>query len=569
MPIVNYMSSISSRNPVICGLSYPADIQRSLYSMFSFGASRVGCDAEAIWYFGNRISYGQLMDEVHAFAAGLVCLGVGKGDFVTICLPNMPQCVVAVYAVNRLGAICNLVHPLSTKEEISHAVQLCESQVILTFELNEAYAQGLGAKIIRCETPEYFPRSPKGFVMKTVYRRSVRKTSKVSEALSWSDVLASGRRFLRSSSLPADTMQYDDTAVVMYTGGTTGDAKGVLLSNGALNVTTASLIEMKVNDRCHEHGAFLTVLPVFHAFGLAICIHAPLSCGMRMLLSPRFSPKECARLVLKERAEILAGVPAMYERMYPYLCGHDLSFVQHIVCGGDLVSSDLVYRYNVLLGREFGGASFLPGYGLTECGGACILVDEDRDDFPEGCVGHPVNGLEMCLVEPGTVQVLPDTAVGELCLRGKSIMSGYYKNADATADALRRHADGNVWLHTGDVVAFDDRRNIIFKSRYKRMVKINGYNVYPTIIENMMEKCSAVSEACAVAVPWKTDKKMKLYVTLLDVAADRGAAVNEVMAYAREHLNRWECPFAVSVLDVMPRTKMNKKDYRFLESLRE
>lgn len=220
-----------SQNPAQCitGLSYPADIQRSLFSMFEYGYSRVGRDAEAILYFGNRISYGKLMDDVHAFAAGLVNLGVKKGDFVTICLPNMPQCVVAVYAVNRLGAICNLVHPLSTEKEIKDAVRLCDSKVVLTFELNEGFAEGLGAKIIRCKTPLFFPKSPKGFIMKTVYNRTVRNAKRASDVLLYEDIVEDG--YKSKTPLPKDTMQYDDTAAVMYTGGTTGDAKGVLLSN--------------------------------------------------------------------------------------------------------------------------------------------------------------------------------------------------------------------------------------------------------------------------------------------------------------------------------------------------
>ena len=181
-------------------------------------------------------------------------------------------------------------------------------------------------------------------------------------------------------------------------------------------------------------------------------------------------------------------------------------------------------------------------------------------------MGRPVNGLEMCLVEPGTTKVIPDNEEGELCLLGGSIMTGYYKNEKATADVMRMHKDGRIWLHTGDVVTFDEGRSIIFKSRYKRMVKINGYNVYPTIIENTMEKNPLVSEVCAVSVPWKTDKKMKLYVTLADSTMDRKKAEAEIMAYAKEHLNHWECPLAVTVIDEMPRTKMNKKDYKVFES---
>ncbi len=554
-----------SSTTIIQGLSYSDRIQRSLYSMFEYGFTQAGSNAEAINYFSSSITYGELKNDIHAFAAGLLELGVKKGDMVSICLPNIPQCVVTVYAVNRIGAVCNLVHPLSTKSEIEHAVRLTKSQYILTFEFNEALAEGFGATIIRCNTPEYFPNNPKGFVMKMVYNHSVRSAKRVESALLWTDILENGRKSLQNKPLPKDTVQPTDTAAIMYTGGTTGDSKGVILSNQAFNVTTSMLIEKKINNRCHKDGAFLSVLPVFHAFGLVCAIHAPLSCGMRMVLSPRFVPKESVKLTLQKNIEILAGVPAMYERMYPLLQGRDLSAIQHIVCGGDLVSSDLVNRFNSLLHEGGSRARFLPGYGLTESGGACILVDEDMKNIPDGCVGKPVNDARYCLVEPGTTKVIPDTEEGELCLIGKSLMGGYYKNEKATSEVMRRHADEKIWLHTGDVVTMDENRNIIFKSRYKRMVKVNGYNVYPTIIENTMEQCPLVSEVCAVAAPWKTDKRIKLYVTLADKKADQEKAKEEIMAFAKENLNHWSCPFAIAVLDEMPRTKMNKKDYKVLE----
>jgi len=561
--------SSKTQNPVICNLSYPDHVQRSLYSMFAYGCARVGRGARAYQYFGNTVTYGQLMDEIHACAAGLLELGVKKGDFVTICLPNIPQCVISLYAVNRIGAVCNMVHPLSTKSEIEKAVTLTESQFALTFELNEGHFEGLCRTIIRCPTPAYFPKNAKGLIMKTAYNISVRKAKRVKGAVLWASVMASGRKSLTEKPLPKDTVKPADTAALMYTGGTTGDAKGVILTNEAFNVTTSSLLQMKIENQCHEGGAFLSILPVFHAFGMVASVHAPLSCGMRMILSPKFDPKECANLVLKEKIEILAGVPAMYERMYPLLKGHDLSFVVHAVAGGDLVSSDLMRRYNEILDSSNGGASFLPGYGLTEACGPVCLASRSDIELQEGALGKPLTGLEMCIVEPGTTKVIADTEEGELCFFGRSLMGGYYKNEKATADVMRRHKDGKIWLHTGDVVTLDEDRNIIFKSRYKRMVKVNGYNVYPTIIENTMEKCPAVSEACAVAAPWKTDKKIKLYVTLKDKDADEEKAKEEIMAYAKANLNHWSCPFAVAVLKEMPRTKMNKKDYKVLETADE
>ena len=558
--------SASSQRPLIRGLDFSDIVQRSLYSMFEYGLSRVGRDAEAFQYFSRKVTYGQLMDDVHACAAGLLELGVKKGDFVTISLPNIPQCVIALYAVNRIGAVCNLVHPLSTKDEIEKAVKLTDSRFILTFELNEGHVADLGATVIRCPTPEFFPKNPKGQLMKTVYTFSVRKAPRAKGAVLWSAVMASGRKSLKEKPLPKLTVKITDTAALMYTGGTTGDAKGVILTNEAFNVTTASLVKMKIENQCHEGGAFLSILPVFHAFGMVASVHAPLCCGMRMILSPKFDPKECANLVLKEKIEILAGVPAMYERMYPLLKGKDLSFIVHAVAGGDLVSSDLMKRYNEILDSNHGGASFLPGYGLTEACGPVCLASRSDIELQEGSLGKPLTGLEFCLVEPGTTKVIPETEEGELCFFGRSLMGGYYKNEQATADVMRKHKDGRVWLHTGDIVTLDEDRNIIFKSRYKRMVKVNGYNVYPTIIENTMEKCPLVSEVCAVAAPWKTDKKIKLYVTLADPKTDEEKAKAEIMEFAKANLNHWSCPFAVAVLKEMPRTKMNKKDYKVLEA---
>ena len=555
-----------SNNRLITNLHFSEETQRSLYNMAAYGMSRVGRDAEAFTYFSRKVTYGQLMDDIHACAAGLLELGVRKGDFVTIFLPNIPQCVIALYAVNRIGAVCNMVHPLSTKDEIEKAVRLTKSRFILTFELNEGLVKDLGATVIRCPTPAFFPKNPKGLVMKSVYNFSVRKAARTPGAVSWASVMESGRKFLEKHPLPKDTVKAADTAALMYTGGTTGDAKGVVLTNQAFNFTTSSFVHLKLENQCHEGGAFLSILPVFHAFGMVASVHAPLSCGMRMILSPKFDPKECANLVLKEKIEIIAGVPAMYERMYPLLKGHDLSFVVLAVAGGDLVSSDLIRRYSEILDSEHGGAPFLAGYGLTEaCGPVCVSSGSDAE-LPEGALGKPLTGIEMCLVEPGTTKVLPNTEEGELCFFGPSLMGGYYQNPAATADVMRKHKDGRIWLHTGDVVTLDADRNIIFKSRCKRMVKVNGYNVYPTLIENTMEKCPLISEVCAVAAPWKTDKKIKLYVTLADAKTDEEKAKEEIMAFAKANLNHWSCPFAVAVLKEMPRTKMNKKDYKVLES---
>ena len=165
---------------------------------------------------------------------------------------------------------------------------------------------------------------------------------------------------------------------------------------------------------------------------------------------------------------------------------------------------------------------------------------------------------------PGTTDVLPNTEEGELCMIGPAIMTGYYKNPEETAAVLRMHEDGRVWLHTGDIVSIGDGNNINFICRYKRLVKVNGYNVYPLMIETVMEKCPIISQSCAMGIPWKTDTRIKLYVTLKQ-KMDPEAAVKDIIAFAKENLNHWSVPVSISILEAMPLTKMNKTDYKALE----
>jgi long-chain acyl-CoA synthetase len=537
--------------------------------MLRFGAERAGSQGAALAYYGRHIPYAELLDEVHACAAGLLSHGVRPGDHITIYLPNIPQCVIAVYAANMIGAVCNMVHPLSTPAETGYAVDLTESRFIFTFEMNEVSCLGMDAEIIRCRTPAYFPKILKGDLMGWLYRRAIRRQipkGNVRKVTEWDELLSDGKKLMETSGIPEVTGNPEDTAVIMYTGGTTGPSKGVMLSNAAVN----SLVIQLVNDigggedDIIAGDGFLAILPMFHAFGLAVAVHTPLSAGMKAVLLPKFGAKECAHTILAEKAAYIAGVPAMYERMYQEFTGKDLSFIRLIVAGGDRVGDSLINRYNQLL-RE-GGASvrFRPGYGLTEACSVCALTPDRYHTIPSGCIGIPLQGNRVCTVIPGTDTILPDGEEGELCLFSPANMTGYYRDPSATGEVLRRHADGNLWLHTGDVVKIEPDGLICFRSRYKRLVKVNGYNVYPMLIEEIMLTHPDVAEVCAIGIPWKHDTRIKLFVTLRR-KMDPVEAERKLIEYAVGRMNRWSIPASVEVLKCMPRTRMEKTDYRALE----
>jgi long-chain acyl-CoA synthetase len=543
--------------------------KQTLYSMLRYGAESAGNERPALAYYGNHISYGTLLEEIHACAVGLHAHGIRRGDFVTIFLPNIPQCVVAVYAVNLIGAICNMVHPLSTVDEIGYAVDLTQSKYVLTCEINEAICSGLDVEIIRCRTPAYFPKTPKGYFMGWMHRREIRSrlnVENVRKITAWDDLMKEGHSVVATSGVPEMVGAPSDTAVIMYTGGTTGAPKGVMLSNFAINTLAIQLVVGIGGKDLHVGDGFLAILPMFHAFGFAVAIHTPLSAGLKIALLPRFDAKECANTIFSEKTAYIVGVPAMYERMYSELEGKDFSFVKVIVAGGDNIHSSLIDRYNNLLRQGGCMVKFRPGYGLTEACSVCALTMDGYRTLSMGCVGIPLMGNKICTVEPGTINVLPGGAEGELCLLSDAVMTGYYRNQEATDAVLRRHEDGGLWLHTGDIVKIASTGDIHFRSRSKRMIKVNGYNVYPAMIEEIMQMHPDVQEVCAIGIPWGHDTRIKMYVTLKR-KVDSTDAERKLIEYAEGRLNRWSIPATVEIVPSLPRTKMEKFDYRALEKL--
>ncbi|HJJ38536.1 MAG TPA: class I adenylate-forming enzyme family protein [Methanocorpusculum sp.] len=549
-------------------LNYTEEDKRTLYQALLYGHKRAGNYATALAYFGKHMFWKRFLDEIDEAAAALLSRGIVKGDAVTIYTPNIPQGVIAVYAANRIGAVANMVHPLSTAEEVLYAINLTGSKLVFTVELNEEFVSGHNIDVIRCKTGGYFPKSPKGLILKGGYALALRKYKSahdVKSITSWDDFLAEGRKKLRSGFvLPADDGKANDTAVIMYTGGTTGTAKGVMLSNYAINTISIQMLLDVGKGRTDVEDGFLAILPIFHAFGLAVTVHAPLISGMKMVLVPRFDPKGCFKQIKKEHILFISGVPALFERMYPYFESYNLSDIKLMVSGGDRVPELLTRKYNSLLIRDGANCRFRAGYGLTEASGTCTLSPEDSEGLPSGCIGKPFTGSKICIVKPGTVEEVPDGEEGELCFFGPTIMNGYLKNEEATKEVLVKHPDGNIWLHTGDIAAVEADGNISFRSRVKRMIKVNGYNVYPLMIEEVFQQHPAVKQVCAVATPYKNDRKIMLFA-VINEGYNPDTIGKELIAFAKDKLNRWSLPVRVAVIDEMPMTKLAKVDYRRLE----
>ncbi|HJJ47264.1 MAG TPA: class I adenylate-forming enzyme family protein [Methanocorpusculum sp.] len=561
------MNFLRPKNPP---LDYTEADKRTMYQAVLYGYRRAGSDFEtAIAYFNRHITWKRFLDLINQAAAAMLSRGVKPGDSVTIFTPNIPQSVIALYAVNRIGAVANMVHPLSTADEVLYAIDLTDSKLVFITELNEEYVSNRNIEIIRCKTGRYFPYSPRGLILKFGYGlalRHYRTAHNVKSITDWDDFLKEGKKKLDSGfELPPDNGKPEDTAVIMYTGGTTGTSKGVMLSNYAVNtIAIQTLVYVGCGTTCVGDG-FLAILPIFHAFGLAITVHAPLISAMKMVLVPRFDPKGCFKQIKREHILFIAAVPALFERMYPYFQKYNLSKIKLMVSGGDKVSETLIHKYNDLLIRDFAHCRFRAGYGLTEASGCAMLSPENSEKLPFGCIGKPFPGSKTCIVVPGTTELVAKGEEGELCFSGPTVMNGYYKNEAATNEVLVKHPDGEIWLHTGDIVEEEPNGNLVFRSRFKRMIKINGYNVYPMMIEEVFQEHPAVKQVCAVSTPWKKDRKIMLFV-VLNEGYNPDTVRKELMSYGKDKLNRWSQPVKIEVLYELPMTKFAKIDYRLLES---
>lgn len=544
--------------------------QPSMYAQL-LDSARQNPAGDALVYYKTRISFKQLLDLVHQCAAGLLANGVKKGDRITIVMPNMPQSVVTIYAVNMIGAICNMLHPLSTGSEVQHAVQLVDSKFGFCFDVSEKTFDHLPMTVVKCKTAQYFEKTPMGILRSMVYKKRIKDkvgAASVDQMLDWTDLLSSGAAFIDKNGLPVHDGQPEDTAAIMYTGGTTGHPKGVKLSNAAVNALSFQMFP--VSGKLNAWDSMMCALPVFHGFGFALCMHTAICGATRLVLVPRFDPADCCKMILQEKISMIFGVPAFFEGLLKckLLEGKDLSFIRLIGSGGDMVTDDLKKNIDALMAAGGSKTSLISGYGLTECVTACTF-DAPDPAIKTGCVGKPFQGNEMKIVQMGSTDEITD-GDGEICITGPTLMEGYWNDDDETAKVLKVHKDGRLWLHTGDLGAIGSDGNLYFRQRLKRVLKVSGYLIYPSQIEDRLRCNALVDDCCVVGIETDKGTRVKAFVVPQHPPRSASAALEmkqQIKNYSSEYLNMWSVPAELEFLDELPRTKIGKVDFKVLESM--
>lgn len=519
----------------------------------------------ALSYMGVKTKFKALKQKVLETAAAYTALGVRPGDKVTICLPNVPQAVFSLYALNYIGAIASMIHPLSAEGEIIFYIKTAGSRFCITLDqfaekFNEVLKKTDLEKLIITGAEDelnFVKKSAYRLFIKTKKQKSVKTGGKM---ILWSDFIKAGKKTVVTAAHKKDV----DPAVILFSGGTTGVTKGIMLSNLNFNALACQTIEMA---HYPVRGAkMLAAMPVFHGFGLGVCIHTMMVAGGTSILVPRFNVKSYAELIMKNRPNFIAGVPTLFEALTrnQYLDKADLSCLKGVFSGGDSLSVELKKKFDAFLESHNCSVRIREGYGTTECVTASCLTPYDKEK--EGSIGIPYPDTYYMICKPGTTEPCDANEDGEICLRGPSVMLGYLDRPQETADTLRTHADGHVWLHTGDLGFMDEEGFIFFKQRIKRMIITSGYNVYPSQIENIIDGHPAVQMSCVIGVkdPYKM-QKVKAFVVLKEGYIPDDTVKNDILEYCKKNIAKYAMPYDVEFRSELPKTLVGKVAYTVLE----
>ncbi|MBO4902862.1 MAG: AMP-binding protein [Lachnospiraceae bacterium] len=516
-------------------------------------------------FMGKSTTYRELIENIQKCARSLRTIGVRENDRVTIAMPNCPQAIYMLYALNLVGGVANMVHPLSSEAELEFYLNESQSVTVVTLDQFygkfEAIRENTGVvNIIIASIKDALSRPMRAGYMLTEGRK-MKKIPEDAPVIRWDEFMRLNKACFWHH---ASGRGYDDVAAILYSGGTTGTTKGILLTNGNFNALSQQIVA--ANPMFRPGDKMLSAMPLFHGFGLGVCIHSMLSSGGRCVLVPRFTAKSYSKLIVKYKCNFIAGVPTLFEALLrlPDMEKADLSSLKGVFSGGDSLSVELKKKLDKFLYDHNSAVQVREGYGTTETVTACCLTPPHM--FKEGSIGLPFPDTYIKIVKPDTDEELPYGEEGEILLAGPTVMQGYLNHPDETAKTLRTHADGLTWVYTGDLGTMDPEGFIYFKGRNKRMIITSGYNVYPAQLENIFDAHEKVSMSCVIGVPDSLKmQRVKVFIVPASGVAPSEQLKEELMTYAAKHIAKYAMPKELEFRDNLPKTLVGKVAYRQLE----
>ncbi|MFA5603762.1 MAG: AMP-binding protein [Bacilli bacterium] len=512
-------------------------------------------------YFGIEKTYKEFIEEIIECARSFKSIGIKEKDVVTICMPNTPEGVIAFYAINMIGAIANMVHPLSSENEIKYYLNVSDSVALIAIDIawdkiekiiNETKVK----KTIIVSVKDSMPTAL-GLAYYITQGRKIKRPEANGKILYWKDFINIGKNYLQDCNAHS---KGDATAAILYSGGTTGTPKGIVLAN--LNFNALALQGINACGGLEPGDSILAIMPIFHGFGLGICIHTIMYLGGKAILQPQFSAKTFDKLLTKYRPNIIAGVPTLYEALLKNkrMENVDLSFLKIVISGGDSLSISLKKKVDTFLKEHNATVQVREGYGLTECVTGTCLIPEN--EYREGSIGIPYPDTYYKIVKPNTHTEVEYGVDGEICLSGLTVMSEYLKEPKETAHTLQLHEDGMTWLHTGDLGCMDKDGWVYFKQRLKRMIISSGYSIYPQYIENIIDSHPDVLMSTVIGIdhPYKV-QVIKAFVVLKNDVELTDKIKDSIYKHCEKNIASYSMPSEFEYRDSLPKTLVGKVAY--------
>ncbi len=514
---------------------------------------------------GKKTNYKHFLNKIEVLGKAYKSIGIDEGDMVTVCMPNTPQGVDTFYALNRIGAVPAMIHPLSAVGEIAFYINSTQSKAVLVVDL--FYEKVLEAlkqvkhpvKVVVAHIKDELPFPLNMLYPLTVKKKPAPLPKDNKNVIDWSDFISGGKKVKLSDKFP----KAEDTAVILFSGGTTGTSKGIQLTNLNMNALAA---QVAANAGFTMEGLrMFSVMPLFHGFGLGVGIHTALMASGTCIIIPQFTIKTYARDVKKYKPNVIVGVPTLYEALLRSEgFDFDLSFLRGMFCGGDSLSVELKKKVDKFLKDHNATIQVREGYGTTECVTASCLTPYDT--YREGSIGIPLSDTYYSIVNPNNDTELPYGEEGEICICGPTVMKGYLNNAEETASTLRRHEDGNLWLHTGDLGYMDEDGFVYYKQRMKRLIIVSGINVYPSQVENAIDAHPDVLLSCAVGIPDPYKMHVvKAFIVLRQGVEPSDKIKEEIIENCKKNVSRYGVPREIEFRTELPKTLVGKVAYRVLE----
>ena len=554
-------------------LEYP---NFSAYKLIEYTASK-HFNNYSYNYYGTRVTYHEFLKQIDEAARSLKALGVREKDVVSICMPNTPEGIISFYAVNKIGAIASMIHPLSAENEIKEYLNVSKSSWLITIDftidkVNHILKETSVKKVVAVSVAESMPTLLKSLYNTTNLPKAIKSLNPMYylngntielnlNRLNWREFISLGKSY--NDEIDDDVVKGGDVAVILYSGGTTGTPKGVKLTN--LNLNASAMQNFERNTFLRDKDKCLAIMPIFHGFGLSVCIHCIQYFGGESILLPQFDARTFDKVMKKYEPNFVIGVPTLFEAMTnnKNFDRMNLSYLKAVISGGDSLSYELKQKFDKWLLDHKATCGLREGYGLTECCAASCL--SPLNHYKPGSIGIPYPDTFYKIVDIGTEKEVPYGVEGEIVITGPTVMDGYINNKKETKQTLRKHRDGHVWLHTGDSGYMDEDGYVFFKGRIKRMIITSGYCVYPSNIENVIDGCKYVSSSCVIGLPhpYKINAP-KAFIVLKDEGIDKEIALANIKEEVEKNLARYSWPVEYEFRSELPKTKVGKIAYNVL-----